>query len=630
MSKKENQNTSREQQVTGTLKIEKSERPGFARITKVIEIPVAGDDNPLTWFGESPEDDLKNFNERFGQILSNELLDLGLNVEVTPTGDSSKLLFQTHDPIPFQGNFETANDLTQLIENLRFAKDQLGVGPNPVYKSILNPPSTYPSNYWAIQESQNQKKKAEGGGDKAVPDLEVHCSVPYKHAVGTIGVHNPLKGAGSHTLSLLNQTYGKLEELMNSTQKIKRKIVRTPDTKVLNIDNIYNQPTGEKFKPEMPEYLVFAGGGIKGVAHLGVLKYLVEEGFDGNHDVEDYELMKRLEERRSTKLKDLGVKGVAGTSAGSLISLIVALNLSYNEIMEIVNSGDLKWSKILVKHDQVKLLLERIKESYYFDVWSEIKLAKIVLNFLKSKFADSGENLQKFVDKIINQFCAKRGIQSRRFTFKELYETTGIAMTAVVTEVESLKPRYLNHINSPNLDVAKAIRTSMNIPLVFEPVRLDLFTKEPKFDLTYVDGGLCDNFPIDYYDAYNPKEDPKGLQRNYKTLGSYFYGDQTPIEIKPTEKLGRDQVGKDFTEGSLLSQIAHLFAVTYKNSSTVSMHKEIRDQRKTAFHRAISINIEDVQTIDIPRGDSKAFRERLIQMGWNGAENFLKKREYQR
>lgn len=63
------------------------------------------------------------------------------------------------------------------------------------------------------------------------------------------------------------------------------------------------------------KYLVFQGGGGKGVAYSGVLKALEEKG-----------LLPLIPG------KENGIKGIAGTSAGAITALLVALGYNSKEI----------------------------------------------------------------------------------------------------------------------------------------------------------------------------------------------------------------------------------------------------------------------------------------------------------
>jgi NTE family protein len=62
--------------------------------------------------------------------------------------------------------------------------------------------------------------------------------------------------------------------------------------------------------------LVFEGGGVKGIAYVGALQVLEQKGILAN------------------------IKGVAGTSAGAIMSSLIALGYSVTDISNIMNNLD--------------------------------------------------------------------------------------------------------------------------------------------------------------------------------------------------------------------------------------------------------------------------------------------------
>ena len=76
--------------------------------------------------------------------------------------------------------------------------------------------------------------------------------------------------------------------------------------------------------------LALGGGGIKGVAHLGAIRKLEEEGFT--------------------------IKAISGTSAGSIVGALYACGYSVDEIMEIFNSIDQSQMFGHEQNDRVSIL----------------------------------------------------------------------------------------------------------------------------------------------------------------------------------------------------------------------------------------------------------------------------------
>ena len=79
------------------------------------------------------------------------------------------------------------------------------------------------------------------------------------------------------------------------------------------------------------EYLAFEGGGGKGIAYLGALQALKE-----------LEIVSYVKEKRKgqtyTRLDPKKIRGVAGTSVGSLTALLVACGYTPPEVEDILTS----------------------------------------------------------------------------------------------------------------------------------------------------------------------------------------------------------------------------------------------------------------------------------------------------
>ena len=71
-------------------------------------------------------------------------------------------------------------------------------------------------------------------------------------------------------------------------------------------------------------YLVFEGGGGKGLIYLGAGKALAELGII-NH------VKKQVNEKEVLRLNSKKIKGVAGTSVGSLAAVLIACGYTYDE-----------------------------------------------------------------------------------------------------------------------------------------------------------------------------------------------------------------------------------------------------------------------------------------------------------
>ena len=199
------------------------------------------------------------------------------------------------------------------------------------------------------------------------------------------------------------------------------------------------------------ENLALEGGGIRGLAHLGVLKYFEEQGYRSQ------------------------IKRVAGTSAGSIIALIWVLGYTYLESMEIIskiNFKDLRDDSFGFIRDARRLFKE-------YGVFPGTKAKELLESFITNK-----------------------GL-SKKITFEQLYEACPIELTVVATNVTIGCPAYFNHQLTPKMVVIDAIRMSISYPFVFTAVKHD--------QQLYIDGGLYDNFPITFWDRCVDNPHPKTL-----------------------------------------------------------------------------------------------------------------------
>lgn len=96
------------------------------------------------------------------------------------------------------------------------------------------------------------------------------------------------------------------------------------------------------------------------------------------------------------------------------------------------------------------------------------------------------------------------------FKFKDLSYPAHV----LATDIENFKSRVFNIENSPSLEVGKAIRASLSIPLIFKPIKID--------SSLLVDGGLLNNFPISYFhEKYGTSDNIPTF--GIRTLGSTSY-----------------------------------------------------------------------------------------------------------
>jgi len=184
--------------------------------------------------------------------------------------------------------------------------------------------------------------------------------------------------------------------------------------------------------------LVLSGGGVKGFAYIGVLK--------------------KLEELK--KLKDL--KHILGVSIGSVFGLLYLIGYTYEELYE-------------------EFLTKNIKDL------TDYKIS----NFIKKYGFETGKIFITWLETLL----LKKGI-SQRVTFNELYKKNGIKYSIVVTNLNYYRTEVFNYETKPKMKILKAIRMSINLPLIF--------TKQEYNNNIYVDGGVINNLPMNLVEEEFP------------------------------------------------------------------------------------------------------------------------------
>lgn len=207
--------------------------------------------------------------------------------------------------------------------------------------------------------------------------------------------------------------------------------------------------------------VVLGGGGAKGAAHIGVLKYLEEVG--------------------------IPVDYVVGTSMGSIIGGLYAMGYTSEELAELIASLD--WSLYMrnsVDRRNQAITLKQLSSHFVLTIPfgfggansqleqfdSRVTHRRSLLSTLPSSFV-GGSNLVN----LFNNLCL--GYQD-----SISFDSMPIPFACVASDLLTGDSAVLR-----SGSFATAIRSSMAIPGVFSPVSRD--------GRLLVDGGLVNNFPVD-------------------------------------------------------------------------------------------------------------------------------------
>ena len=188
--------------------------------------------------------------------------------------------------------------------------------------------------------------------------------------------------------------------------------------------------------------LSLSGGGVKGAAHIGVIKALEEE--------------------------NIKIDSVAGTSSGSIVATLYAMGFSSDEIYAIFQ----KYCK-------------KIK---YIDFWNILKLIYGLI--FKRKIIIDGLNSGKKIEKLINDIAQSKKIKDISEIHFPLIIPSVNMYSGKVTCFTTCKnkKRYLsNTIFINHINIGKAVRASCSFPVVFSPCECN--------NTSLIDGGIRENTP---------------------------------------------------------------------------------------------------------------------------------------
>lgn len=232
--------------------------------------------------------------------------------------------------------------------------------------------------------------------------------------------------------------------------------------------------------------LVFEGGGVKGIAYAGAYRVLKEKG-----------LLDQLQ-------------WVAGSSAGAMAALMVALNftpdeleaklteIDFSEFAEPLPNGKLATVKYILKNKR------KVTSDINHGINDGKKLYHLTQNIVEEKTGNKNatfSDLKSLNDKK-NKDNNLEKLDKLLLNFKNLL--------VVVTNAAKKKSEIFSWETTPNLQLADAVLASMSIPIFFHIRYIDAEMHKIDWNPTpqkihsqkifaYVDGGVLNNYPIDIF-----------------------------------------------------------------------------------------------------------------------------------
>jgi predicted acylesterase/phospholipase RssA len=263
--------------------------------------------------------------------------------------------------------------------------------------------------------------------------------------------------------------------------------------------------------------MVFEGGGAKGMVFVGAIQEIEKRGHHPGR--------------------------LLGTSAGSIMATFLAAGYDAAEMgvalteekdgqpvfmgfletphgftREEIESSEVRQ---LLRQTNLKLVpdgLEDRLDNALAEALATSRLGSRVFSFIERGGLYAADNFLAYMKEKLNSgtyrseagtFGMGKPRQFGEMTLAEFFAATAIDLSLVAADTTGAQMLILNHRTAPDCPVVRAVRMSMNLPLLWEEVvwQKDWGTYRGR-DITghtVVDGGLLSNFPIELFLSTQPQ-----------------------------------------------------------------------------------------------------------------------------
>ena len=320
--------------------------------------------------------------------------------------------------------------------------------------------------------------------------------------------------------------------------------IKVLEDKIQTIKKLKN----DKNKDDLKVALVLSGGGIKGYAHLGVLRVLERE--------------------------NIKIDYITGTSIGALVGTLYSIGYSIDDIEKVLDIINVE-NFLETGSDTTNLPLDK-KES--------LKKYSLYVNF----------------DNELN-FSLPKGLKGNRETYlvvKDLlknyaniknFDDFPIPLRIIATNLNTGETKAFS-----KGDISKILIASMAIPTIFEPVEID--------GNTYVDGLVSRNLPVE--EAYDMGADlvvasdigaPIVKKDNYNILS--VLNQISTIQSSNITKVSREKasilISPDVKDISAIDSSKKNDLINLGKVAAEQQIAKIKELPKSSSNRKIVKNIED-------------------------------------
>lgn len=328
--------------------------------------------------------------------------------------------------------------------------------------------------------------------------------------------------------------------------------------------------------------LVFEGGGVKGIAYVGVMEEL---------------------EARNISAK---IKRVGGTSAGAINAVLFACGYTATEIKAVLSTTD----------------FNDFKDNSFF-------VTKDIKRLVKRYGWNKGKVFEQWMGKLIQAKTGRVGT-----TFKELKATGGPDLYLIATNLSTHFSEKFSAEHTPNMEIRKAARMSMSIPLFFEAVKHERVKNNPTGKKSvYVDGGVLMNYPVKLFDRKKylaPSNRIKhALLRSYYDEGpnvrirrathKHIYNKET-LGLRLDSQAEIDTILSDrlpaITED--IKNILQYSCALVKTILSAQMNQHVHSDD---WQRTIYVDTLGIKTTEFSLSDTQ--KRKLIQSGRDGVRKYF-------
>ena len=217
--------------------------------------------------------------------------------------------------------------------------------------------------------------------------------------------------------------------------------------------------------------LVLAGGGAKGAAHVGVLRFLEEQG--------------------------IPIDLITGTSMGGLVGGLYALGYTSAQLDSLLTVMD--WSVMMsdrVPQSYINYQDKKYKDTYNLSIpWfyeKEVWRKRLASGLPQPPTGQMGVNDPFAIfraglpDGYLNGLNVHNTLSAMTVGYQDSLEFRNLPIPFFCVATDLVSGKEKNHVSGELVD---ALRSTMSIPLVFKPLR--------KNGMVLIDGGTRNNMPVD-------------------------------------------------------------------------------------------------------------------------------------